>query len=213
MLSTEDIINIYHGEIFKHSKGFYPKRLVDYSKYEDTMKYFENFKQFINRNDTIDIRQYVRSLAVMYNGWFHPKELSARSSIKVYLSYIKSIQDSTPVVDQIKSSVRFIINFCKTTGISSYDDYIIHNSETFPTLLKHINNGSVSYYLLAYDSDLEMIMSSFPCDVVQDFCSDWKRKLLDAKRRVFSDVELRKLSGKLFPVIDFKIKEEQKGNE
>lgn len=212
MLSTEDVINMWHGEIFKHSKGVYPRRLVDYSKYQDNLKYFESFRNFVGRNETINARQYVKALTEAFNGWFHPKELSARSSISIYSRYIKNVDDATPTAEQIKSSVRFVIDFCKERGLSGWDDYIIHNNDTFPSILKHLNNKSVSYFLLAYDPTIEMVFGSYPIDVVMDFTPDWKQKIMEAKRKVFGDVELRKLSDKLFSLIEFKIKEEKKGS-
>jgi hypothetical protein len=52
---------------------------------------------------------------------------------------------------------------------------LIHDKDLIPSILKHLNAGSISPYFLALIRDFDQLMDSYPADVVQDFGMDMKR--------------------------------------
>ena len=135
--------------------------------------YYESFAQMCNRNNgMIDPETYVKILATHHKGWFTPKLLNDRKSIKIYKSYIKREQlegSEDHIVEVIKTSLKFIVQYCKDNNIKSLDEYIMENMHTIPTLAKHLNSGKLNMYFFVYIPNIIDRLNTYPNDVRTEF--------------------------------------------
>jgi hypothetical protein len=177
MISPEECYACWHREYHK-SEGKYVRAVKNFSKAKtrDYWCYFEQFAQMVNRNaGNINYSLFITILAEQYGGYYHPSLLTKRRSLKIYRSYIKEkdLSDSPEhIKKQMLESIQFMVNYCRSENITSFLDYFRHNMYTVPSLLKHLNAGSISPFLLACIPHFDEMLSSYPVDVVQEFGKD-----------------------------------------
>jgi hypothetical protein len=178
MVTPEECYAHWHRE-YHRFEGINVRTVKNFTKAKDREYWscFEQFAQMVNRNNgKINYRLYITALADQYGGYFHPSHLNKRRSLKIYKSYVKEKQVSNSeetIKKSIWSSLKFMINFCADEKINSFDDYVRHDMYKVPTLLKHLDAGSISPYMLACIPNFDQVFKSYPVDVVQEFGQDF----------------------------------------
>ena len=179
MITPEECYAYWHKE-YHSFEGKTVRAIKNFSKAKqrDYWGDFELFAQMVNRNNgKLNYKIFITALADQFGGYFHPCNLNKRRSLKIYRAYIKEKEanhSNQGIKDNIIRSLRFTIKFCIDNGIDNFYQYITHDMELIPSLLKHLNAGSTSPYFLALVPDLDMMLDSYPADVVSDFGSDLK---------------------------------------
>ena len=105
----------------------------------------------------------------------NPCNLTKRRSLKIYRAYIKEKEinnSSTTVKDNVFRSMKYIVNYCHENKLKNFNDYLRENMYMIPTILKHLNAGSISVHFLACIPDFDLMLKSYPNDVVQEFGKD-----------------------------------------
>ena len=171
-------------------KGICPRKVKDFSKARarDSWKMFEKCADFINRNDgQIELQKYMSALSAKLDGRVDPKVLGTLFSSKVYREYVARMEQETSeafIFDEIKRSVKFVVEFILEEKLQSFSDYLNVGSMMFPMVLKHLRGGSISWYMVACIPSFDMVVSCYPVDVMKDFFPDFEEKYALFRNRV-----------------------------
>lgn len=211
-VTPEEIANIYHRETIFVSKGFYPRKIVNFAsqKSSDNWVYFERFAVLCCQNGgQLDPDLYITALAQFYKGWFEAKLLCQRSSIKIYNNYIekmKCVSSVSDITNQIKNSLSFIIKHMFINKLENFNSYMSNNINLVPDIAKHYYSGNVSIYFLAMIPDIEIflknildsgIAQTYFCDIL-----DCRYSLRDIRRKVLRYPEMIKIFDNLDKIIE-----------
>lgn len=179
IVTAEECYSYWHKE-YHRFEGQNVRAVKNFSnaKKRDYWDFFEQFASMINRNiGKINYRIFITALADQYGGYYNPCNLVKRKSLKIYRAYIKEKQannSSKSMREHIFKSLKFIVKYCNENGIKNFNEYLCHDMCMIPTVLKHLQAGSVSVYFLACIPDFDLMLNSYPIDVVQDFAQDIK---------------------------------------
>jgi hypothetical protein len=171
----EAIYNEYRKQIIYKSKGFYPRKVVNFRKIKESKEWFfyEQFSKMVNNND-INYVDYIRSLVDFYE-WFPPKLLIHRKSILIYNMYRKNSAENINPADamtNIASSINFMISYFKDNNIHTLDEYLDLGIDVYPVVLQHISKGFIKQDLVVLiPGMLERLKYEYPKDCVHDACN------------------------------------------
>ncbi len=164
--------NRFEGKTVRTVKNFTNAKNRDY------WDYFEQFANLVNRNrGKINYKIFITALADQFGGYYNPCNLTKRRSLKIYRSYIKEKEaknNVTAVKDNVIRSLKFIVDYCHEKRINTFNEYLQENMYMIPTIIKHLDAGSISVHFLACIPDFDLMLKSYPADVVQEFCTDIK---------------------------------------
>ena len=216
-ITPEDIYSTWHREVFRvQGKRVRGVKNFANAQAKDNWVYFVRCADMVNRNcGQIDYRIFVQSLAEYYEGWFDPARLIARSSIKIYKTHTAITENRVKEHDvhtSLCKSIDFIATYCVENDLKEFCDYLSEGQHLIPTILKHYYSGSVSINLLASINSFELIVDSYPKDVVSEYIGENKEKMQKARSRILVYDKTRKIAEKLEDVITALInkkKEEQ----
>jgi hypothetical protein len=196
--SPEELYSLFLIEV-NAIKNVHVRRCknFDKAKQKDDWKFFEGLAGLINRNNgQIDATLYIRGLAKYFNGWFKPEILVTRKAITIYKDYIKNIEDEcdpTKIKQNIIDSIRFIIYFCKKHQINCLEDYLSHDLYLIPSVLKHLNAGSISLYFFANVPNIQIYLANYPQDTLNEYFDKYRPKFDVFRMRVVNNKELKKI--------------------
>lgn len=189
MTSAEQLYQIFHKET-NLVKGINVRLVQNFDNIKSSKywPFFESASNLINRNNGhIDATLYIRSLAIFFKGWFNPEFLTSRKSITIYKNYLEQQEQEMSeefIKSEIVRSVKFIAQFCIENNLNELSDYLSHDINMIPTLMKHIVAGSISYYYLACLDSLLMIIDSYPQDAKDDYLPNFEQKLNIFRSRI-----------------------------
>lgn len=198
-INAEQIYNLFHKET-NLVKGRPVKSVVNFenAKSASHWPFFVRCADFINRNSgQVDYKIYIRALAKYFNGWFDPKLLGSQQSIKIYKNYLNQIEDEKNpefIKGSIISSTKFVIEYCQQHNIICLDDYLNEDNLLIPTVIKHLNAGSISFYFLACIKNFNIIFESYPSDCKKDYFPNFVEKYSLFRTRIVANPELLKIS-------------------
>lgn len=181
MVTPEECYAFWHKEWnrFENKRVRAVKNFTN-AKNRDYWDYFEQFANLVNRNrGKINYKIFITSLADQFGGYYNPCNLTKRRSLKIYRSYIKEKEANnnvTAVKDNVFRSLKFIVDYCQEKEIKNFNDYLCEDMYMIPTILKHLDAGSISAHFLACIPDFDLMLQSYPVDVVQDFGQEIKEK-------------------------------------
>lgn len=181
----------WHHQIQLH-KGIHARRVKNFEKAraKDTWPFFEKLAHMCNKNaGSVDFKLYITSLVDHHKGYVPPKVLPTLKSIKIYKSYIRSINlenDPEEVKKSILNSLTFVVKYIKDNNLDSLDSYLYENVNIIPTILKHYNAGSVCVHFLCCIKNFSLIISGYPDDVVNEFLPDFEEKYNTYRPRLVS---------------------------
>lgn len=179
MISPEECYAYWHKE-YHRFEGKNVRVVKNFAKAKEREYWscFEQFAQMVNRNmGKINYKIFITALADQYGGYYNPCNLTKRRSIKIYRAYVKEREINSSgkaMKEHIMRSLKFIAIFCAENNIKTFNEYLCHDMYMIPSVLKHLNAGSVSVYFLACIPDFDLMLDSYPIDVVQDFAEDIK---------------------------------------
>lgn len=180
-VSAEDIYSIWRQEIFRlKDVHVRPMKNFENARSKEEWKYFELCANLINRNDgVIDSKLYVKSLVDFFKRYIPPKILISRKAILIYKNFKdkRNKEESLEFVEKsIKDSLRFISKYCISNNLNSLDEYLEDGKNVFPTIVKHMHAGSLSYYFIAANERLFFkIKENCPSDIYEEFCKDFEQ--------------------------------------
>ncbi len=198
--NPEEIYSYYHSEAFKLKNGFYPKNIIDFSKIKNNPNwiYFEKFSKMVeNSCNLINWRLYIKSLISFYKGYFNPKILCSQSSIKIYKTEIQLLEQDSNIKNiekRVDESIKNIIKYMKENNFSNLNQYLLENSELFPTLSKHLYSGFISKYFLVLIPNIISIINIFPIDVKNEYFEDFLKEYEINRNKILGSSRLRKIS-------------------
>ncbi len=124
----------------------------DFSNFESDPNYtFIRRLGILFTKHNLPLRQYFEAPYRIYNDavFFDLSYYSSPRAIKAYTMYKKQLQQIDPdkCIDEVKSSLTFITNFCIKNKIQ-LSDYVNHSSGAIPEWVVHIKNGDVNIFSL-----------------------------------------------------------------
>lgn len=197
MPSILDLYNEWRSECLFRKTGTWPKKVTTLANIKDQTKlvHFEKFlKTLADTDGVIDWKLYISSLASFYEGWFGPELLNSQKSIHIYKTSIniKNIEDDPDdIYVGILRSLKFVAAYCNENNLPDFDSYMLENSTIFPTILKHLSAGSITFYFLALIPNIDVTLKTFPNDVRDSCASDFLAKYKSLKNSVFSVKKIR----------------------
>ena len=208
MIIPEDVYQEFHKQTFYQKHGVYPKAIksFDKQKKKDDWIYFERFSQRVNDgNGVVDYKKMIEILAKYHKGWFKPSMLISMKGIKIYKTYIESESVTTNANDiytNILKSIKFIKQFCEENNLKTFNEYINHNADFFPTLLLHMSAGSINKYFVAIIPDIDLILRNYPKDCVNEFAIDFLKEYKALYLKCLSIKKMHAIMDNLFMIID-----------
>ena len=196
MINAEQLYQIFHRET-NLVKGIHVRTVQNFENIKSTKHwpFFESASNLINRNNGhIDPALFIKSLAIYFNGWFNPEFLVSRKSITIYKDYIAQQEQEMSeefIKCEIIRSIKFIALFCNEHKLNELSDYLSHDINLIPTIMKHITAGSISYYYLASLESLMMIIDSYPKDTKDDYLPNFDEKLNSFRSRLIYNPNLK----------------------
>ena len=211
-MTPEQIYQLYHKYTFFFKNNTYPRVIenFDNAKEKDTWIYFTRCSDMIDRNaGQINPDIYVYSIAKFFEGWFDPKILTSPKGIKIYKSHVELINlnnEKEAIEKGVLHSIKFVNTFCHENNINNFNEYINHNKEIIPTLLKHYNAGSITIHFLAMIPNILYILKQSPQDVIDEYISTFKENYPNIRALFIHNEKLRNISDNLEQIINESIK-------
>jgi len=197
--SVLDLYNEWRSQCLFRKTGAWPRKVLslDNVKDQDKLVHFEKFiKTLENTDGIIDWKLYIESLASFYEGWFGPDLLNSQKSIHIYKTAIniKNIEENTEdIYLGILRSLKFVVAYCNENDLHDFDSYLFDDSTLFPTILKHLSAGSITFYFLALIPNIDVTLKAFPNDVRDSCAADFLAKYKNLKNSVFSVKKIREV--------------------
>ena len=163
-----------------NTSGYYPKAIKNWDKViqKEDWPYIEKFAHLILNNPDahISYQTFIDAISTFTgNKWIDAKLLSSPKGLAIYKSYLKENQSSLDP-DRIKriliANTKFVIRQCKDKGYKEFWDYFYSNKDLYPTILEHLENGSISEQFLTLIPNIEKRLYAFPPDVFHDYFKD-----------------------------------------
>ena len=195
-ITPEQIYQIWHFETFA-VKGTRVRAVQDFSKAKEKPEWqeFVKFAGFVERNESISPRMYIKAIAHFWNGWFPPVELNNRKCVTIYRDYVSNLQannDPNVIFNQVLESIKFIAEWCHDRNVESFTEYLHLNKELVPPLAIHYENGSVSPYFIAMlGVTPDFIQFAYPKDLVFDYFGKLLKDYENIRARVVRVEALR----------------------
>jgi len=206
-LTPEELYQIYHRET-NEAKGRHVRTVknFDNAKAKSSWKHFELLSNFIERNcGQINGRIYIKSLATFFEGWFEPSIFCTPKGTKIYKEYIaNTTEDGSPenIKKHLLSSIKFIVKYCREKNIKSLCEYMNEDLYFIPTVLKHLDAGSVSMYFLVAIKNIRVYIQSYPIDTRMDYIPEFDNDYGKYRMRLVNVRDLQKLYDNVEEIID-----------
>lgn len=197
--TSRDLYQVYHSECLKAKTGKYPKMVQDFSKFEssDNKIYFDRFLQTLETyGDLVNPILFIRALAEYHKGFFLPKILNTMTAMRIYREFIEEfnkLEDPEDIYQRLLRDLKFVAEFCIDNKLfDGLYEYLHHNEAFIPSVIKHCNSGSVSYFFLAACSTFPLIYKNYPSDSREmisnfDFETQRSKLIFDKKCKIVCD--------------------------
>lgn len=201
-INAENLYQVFHRET-NLVKGINVRTVQNFENIKSTKywPFFESAANLINRNNGhIDPTLFIKSLAIYFKGWFNPEFLASRKSITIYKEYIAQQEQEMSeefIKSEIIRSIKFIALFCIEHNLNELSDYLSHDINLIPTIMKHIVAGSISYYYLASIESLMMIIDGYPKDTKDDYLPNFEEKLNSFRSRIIFNSNLKQFTSNI----------------
>jgi hypothetical protein len=205
-ITPEEVYSLWHKEINK-AKGRNVRKVknFDKAKEKEDWKYFELCSNLINKSQGhVDPNIYIKSIAEHYEGYFQPKLLISRKSIKIYNLHNKIVNLNTSeefIIESIKKSIKFIVKYCRENDIKNLYDYLSEGSILIPTPLKHLSAGSISLYFLFSIPNIKIVLGGYPKDSINEYIKNLDEDFNTHRSRIMAYSSTRKISKNLEEII------------
>jgi hypothetical protein len=172
------------------SKGIRVRAMKNFEKArsKDTWMYFEKLATLCNRNaGRMDYKLYFAAMSEQYSGYIPPNVVSTMKSLKIYKSYVRSLNlnnDPQAVTDSVLTSFKFVIEYMHSRELENLDMYLMEGCNIIPTILKHYNAGSVSIHFLCCINNFNTILASFPADVIAEYIPNFEEEYVKYRSRL-----------------------------
>jgi hypothetical protein len=219
MVNPEDIYAAWHKYTnYYRLGGKYPRKIKNFDKAKDNVNwpFFEKFANFANKNGLIDYNIFIKSLAEVHNGYFHPKILNSQKAISIYRNYIKKKDttiDAKEVRTGVKESIIEILKFCKQHELKSFNEYFMHNSALLPSLLRHYRCGNITGYFLVCIPQFKNILKNYDDSFVEAILEDFFELYRYRKEFIIRDNKLKHIYNNFYDIMDTKIGQLWEGNK
>ena len=127
---------------------------------------------FFKKHNHINIEDFFSAPYNLYNDetFYDLTYFNTLKAIKAYTTYKQSEQNLEPdnqqQLDNIKSSLRFILAFCNNNKIK-IADYIRHTTGNLPTFILHLKEHKVNLYTLFGYPEFESIFKTSAPDILK----------------------------------------------
>jgi hypothetical protein len=178
-VTAEECYAEWHRAI-QLSRGIHVRTMKNFknARAKDTWIYFEKFARLCNKNaGQMDYKLFFVALVDHFKGYIPPKEIPTMKSIKIYKSYVRSLNldnDPNKVKESLLNSLRFVIIFMIENDMEKLDDYVLHNQHIIPSVFKHYNAGSISIHFLCSIPNFDTMIKSYPQDVVSEYIPNFE---------------------------------------
>jgi len=214
-ITAEEIYQSYHKYSFYFKKGIHPKTIKNFSnvKSKPDWIYFEKCASLVNNNaGQVNHNLLVYSLCKFFEGRFNCKMLIHPKGLKIYKTFIETINqsnDSKTIEKGIIKSIQFITMFCIDHNIKDFNDYIYHNYELIGSLLKHYKAGSITKHFLVMIPSIIKILDNFPQDVKDSYLGDFKEKYPTIRAVILHEEKLRNIADNIENIINIYIRKKR----
>ena len=212
-MTPEEIYALYHRETHK-AKGVNVRSIknFDNAKSKPTWVYFEKCAEFLRKNSGhVDGEIYIKALAKDAEGWFNPKDLGSFKTIKIYKQFLKHNEEKTTpefIKGEVMRSIKYVVKHCRKKNYTDFSEYLSENMYLIPTVCSHYDSGLISPYFLASLNGFEMLLGSYPIDVVDDYMKTYLEDMNVFRLRVVSNKGLQSVTNKIENVINKMLKKD-----
>lgn len=211
LVEPEEIFQEWYNLHILYKKNVIPRKIKNWDniKTKDTWSYFSRLAEIINNNNgMIDYKLYILELMKYFKGQCNPKIFCTLKGIKLYkmlISKYNTTSEPSEIYEGILKSIRFIIQYCKTNNIKTFEDYLYYNQYIIPIILIHVNAGSITYNFLTIIKDIKHILNSFPQDSVDQFLSSFLDNFDKIRQKTISIQKVCKIELNLGYIINTQI--------
>lgn len=142
----------------------------------DKHKFLKRLSVFFQKHPTVDPDTFFRAPYMLYPDvqYFGLDYFSTMRAVKSYTLYKKQIfiQDPDSQLEAVKSSLRFIANFCIEKGIQYYQYSNFRLSDTF-AWLTHYKQNKINIYSIMESTNIFSSVKGLPEDVQHLFAKDF----------------------------------------
>ena len=207
IISPEEIYSEYYKQSFFKKQGFYPKELKNFDTdfFNSHKDNFEKFANLCNSSGIIYHKIFIKALIYSFGPWFDCKLLGSQKGIKCYKNYIELINNSNNseiILSLLKSSISFIIKYCKENNLKNFDDYLYENQFLIPTLAKHYKSGAISIFLLTSVPNILDLIKNFASDVQETFFYEFTEKYEELRSRLIINKDVQIILRNLEKIIN-----------
>ena len=213
MTTPEQIYALFHKET-NLVKGRAVKAVKNFDKarMKDSWKHFEYCAGFINRNaGHVDVELYIKALARHFEGWFDPNHLGSPKSIKIYREYVDELAKHSSKEEirmSVLKSIKFVVEYCQDRGIRDIYEYMSEDMYLIPTVLKHLNAGSISMYFIAAVPNSRDVINAYPKDCRDDYIPNFNEEYPVYRMRVLATDSLDKVCSNMETIVEKMIQKE-----
>ena len=114
----------------------------------------------------VDVEDFFRSNLEARGGRFTPHQFFQKNSFMFYNRW-KKLPKKAPELNQVASSLKFIINFCKTQGITVSDYFRVDTP--YPNILRHYQSGKLHRWIFGYYAYKvnPIVFKEMPVDIIE----------------------------------------------
>jgi hypothetical protein len=206
-MTAEEAYQLYHHYCLMEKNGCPPREIKNFDKFnakEDKI-YFERFADTVTRSaGLMNPNIFMSAMAKQYKGFFPSRFLISPAAMRIYRISIQKINEESnaqSIYESVMKSCNFIARFCIEKGLDSFSDYLFHNNNLIPSLVKHAYSGEISYLFLGCIKDFNLIKSNYPVDsmeLINDFDFNlYRSKIVFIKKCCVISDNLEYIIGKL----------------
>lgn len=196
---------------FKSGETQYPRLVENFDniKAKPEWNAFVQCSEMLERNaGQVNGILLIYSLAKFFNGYFDPRYLIHPKGLKIYKTFIESVnnsQEKETIEKGVLKSISFVIDYCNNNNIKSFNQYIYDEYEILSTLLKHYNAGSITAHFVVMIPNILHILDGFPQDTVSSYMDDIRQHYTELRALAINNSKLRYISDNLEKIINEKI--------
>lgn len=181
---TEKQKNIYnkHLAISRQSRNKPFKIKKNFSDIDATTQLsLIKIERLLSKFPNIDLDVYFKAPFSLWKDteYFPLEYFATQAALRAFSLYKKQLLeqniDSNESLDEIKSSLMFICKFCISNDIT-LDQYIIHKSGITYSWSKHIQNASITPYVMFGFNNIDKIIFNIPEDESEYMLGTFKEK-------------------------------------
>lgn len=160
--------------------------------------YIKKLGLFFNKYSSVDMDDFFKAPFAIYNdkGFYDLKFYTSQKALKIYTMYQTKKQDELPDETNqlffIKSSLNFILKFCKNNNIS-VKDYINHTTNDINSFILHLKERKICIYVIFGFENAENILRSIGAELLDFIFKDLKNKLDIYRTRFYTSKKAKVL--------------------